>query len=290
MKGTSSSFRTIAVLTLIPVSAFLLFGAWTWITAPLPEEIFPELAKPNEAPASAAPLPPAEAGVPLPSPETPSRGEIVLILDDVGFDHQPLERAMRLDPSVNFAVLPNGTRAAEFAAALHERGFEVLCHLPMEPFDRRHTPGRNAITTAMTDDEIESMTRENLAAIPNARGVNNHMGSRATADRRVMASVLAALPRGMYFIDSMTSGRSIAGSLAREMKIRTASRHVFLDAETTESAVRRQLASLAWTAERKGVAVGIGHLYPVTVKVLEEEIPKLRSRGYRLVRASEAVN
>ena len=289
MKGTSSSFRTIAVLTLIPVSAFLLFGAWTWITAPLPEEIFPELAEKNGAPASAGPASsPAEA--PLPSPETRTRGEIVLILDDVGFDHQPLERAMSLDPSVNFAVLPNGTRATEFAAALHERGFEILCHLPMEPFDRKHTPGRNAITTAMTGDEIESMTRENLAVIPNARGVNNHMGSRATADRRVMASVLAALPRGMYFIDSMTSGRSIAGSMAREMKIRTASRHVFLDAETTESAVRRQLASLAWTAERKGVAVGIGHLYPVTVKVLEEEIPKLRARGYRLVRASEAVN
>jgi polysaccharide deacetylase 2 family uncharacterized protein YibQ len=289
VEGTRSSFRTIAVLTLIPFSAFLLFVAWTWISG-LPSE--EALTRP-----SGSPLPEGEGDPssdhPLPLGEGAAERrvrEIVLILDDVGFDHQPLERAMRIDPSVNFAVLPNGTRAGDFARALNERGFEILCHLPMEPFDRRHTPGHNAITTAMSEEEIESVTRKNVEAVPYARGVNNHMGSRATADRRVMASVLAALPRGMYFIDSVTSGRSIAGSLAREMSIRTASRHVFLDSVTTEAAVRRQVASLAYAAETRGMAVAIGHLNPVTVKVLEEEIPKLRARGYRLVRASDAVN
>ena len=141
----------------------------------------------------------------------------------------------------------------------------------------------------MSDDEIARTTRENIDAVPHARGVNNHMGSLATADRRVMASVLGALPEGMYFIDSRTSGRSIAGDLAREMNVRTATRHVFLDDVPTEAAVRRQLQNLADAAEERGVAIGIGHPYPVTLRVLADELPELRTHGFRFVRASEVV-
>jgi polysaccharide deacetylase 2 family uncharacterized protein YibQ len=115
------------------------------------------------------------------------------------------------------------------------------------------------------------------------------MGSRATTDRRVMSGVLGALPEGVYFIDSRTTGGSVAGQVAREMNVRTATRNVFLDDDVSESAVRRQLASLARTAEQRGVAIGIGHPYPVTMRVLASELPALRARGFRLVRASEVV-
>jgi uncharacterized protein len=217
-----------------------------------------------------------------------SRGSIVLIIDDLGFDGQPLDRVMSLDPNVNCAILPNGTRAAEFARRLNARGFEILCHLPMEP-QGRETPGRNAILTSMSNEEIARATRENIEAVPHARGLNNHMGSRATADRRVMTSVLSALPEGMYFIDSRTTGGSVAADVAREMNVATAARHVFLDDVASEASVRRQLATLASAAEKHGVAVGIGHPYPVTVRVLAEEVPELRARGFRFVRASEVV-
>ena len=122
------------------------------------------------------------------------------------------------------------------------------------------------------------------------RGVNNHMGSRATSDRRVMTSVLTALPKGFYFIDSRTSGTSIGAEVARSMHIKTASRSVFLDDVQKEPAIREQLAALAAAAESHGVAVGIGHMYPETVRVLAAEAPLLRSRGFRFLRASEAVN
>lgn len=195
---------------------------------------------------------------------------------------------MDLDPNINASILPNGTRAADFAKRLHARGFEILCHLPMEPRGRE-TPGANAILTSMSDEEIARATRANLEAVPHARGVNNHMGSRATADRRVMTSVLRAIPEHMYFIDSRTVGGSVAAEVARELNVRTATRHVFLDDVATESAVRRQLDELAGAASRRGVAIGIGHPYPVTLRVLAEELPELRARGFRLVRASEVV-
>ena len=266
------SFRTVALLMLIPVGGILLFFFWSFLH--------------NALSSIRRSAPHSEASVIA----TPHRGDIVLILDDVGFDHQPLTSAMTIDPNVNFAVLPNGARSMEFAATLHGRGFELLCHLPMEPEGfPRISPGDGAVLTSMSDAQIATATRANIEAIRFARGVNNHMGSRATADRRVMTNVLGALPKGMYFIDSKTTGSSVAGSLARSMRVKTASRNVFLDDVQDAAAIRRQLAELASTAAAHGVSVGIGHMYPSTIKVLTEDAPKLRADGFRFVRASAVV-
>ncbi|HEX7152919.1 MAG TPA: divergent polysaccharide deacetylase family protein [Thermoanaerobaculia bacterium] len=288
---------------LLPLFGLAVFFLWnTFQGGETPQEAWAEFRGPQRAtaapPAKATVAPPKEEASALPKvtakkPKRPARGgngggEIVLIIDDLGFDGQPLERVMALDPNVNCAILPNGNSATAVAEKLAARGFEVLVHLPMEP-QGKASPGANAILTSMGDDEIARLTLENVQSIPHARGVNNHMGSRATSDRRVMTTVLRSLPEGMYFIDSKTSGGSLGSTLARQMNVRTASRHVFLDDVLTESAVRRQIAMLAEAAERHGVAVGIGHPHGVTVRVLAEELPKLRAEGFRLIRASEAV-
>jgi uncharacterized protein len=269
-----NSFRTIVLLTLIPVAGLMAILVWSFIALNVR---FPIPSRKHK--------PVAEAQM-----VAPRRGKIVLILDDVGFEHQPVSDAIRIDPNLNFSVLPNAPHAVEVATQLHERGFEVLCHLPMEPEQfPRVSPGAGAVLTSMSDDEIARTTLKNVEAVPYARGVNNHMGSRATADRRVMESVLAALPEDMYFIDSRTTPASVAASVARQMSVRAASRNVFLDDVETESGVRRQLRELAHEADERGIAVGIGHMYPVTIRVLQADVPKLRSQGFRFVRASQAV-
>ena len=269
------SFRTIAALTLIPIGSLFLFLIWSFIDL------------------SRAPQPAVQQAQKKQSVKQVVQKEkpasIVLIIDDVGFDGQPLERAMKLDPNINFAVLPNGTRTSDYADRLNRRGFEILCHLPMEP-NSDASPGPNAVLTTMSDDEITAATESNIRAVRFARGMNNHMGSRATSDRRVMKNVLRAMPEGMYFIDSRTGGRSIAEDVAREMKIRTASRHIFLDNVQTDAAVREQIDLAAKVARSQGVAVAIGHLNPVTVNALARELPSLRARGIQLVRASDVVN
>ena len=275
------SFKTVALLMLIPVGGILLFFFWGFLNNALSV-----LRRPIGNGIASGRRVHAEASV----AGARHRGDIVLILDDVGFDHQPLAAAMAIDANVNFAVLPNGKHSTEFATTLHGGGFELLCHLPMEPEDfPRLSPGQGAVLTTMSDAEIARTTRANVEAIPFARGVNNHMGSRATADRRVMADVLGALPRGMYFIDSRTTGGSVAGSLAHSMRVKTASRNVFLDDVQDDAAIRRQLDELTKTAAARGVAIGIGHMYPSTVRVLTEEAPRLRASGFRFLRASEAV-
>ena len=307
VKRRSSSFRTIAWLTLLPIGGLILFFGYLFVR----ERMLPSIPKvrPEKKPVAVAPPPasalpqsqksPATGGSAASSP-APKReaailtrvkgpGDIVLIIDEVGFEGQNIERAMSLDPNVNFAILPNGTRTSEFAELIHGRGFEILCHLPMEPVDRHISPGRNAILTSMSDEQIAAATSENIAAVKYARGVNNHMGSRATADARVMRDVLRALPDGMYFIDSRTGGHSVALQTAKEMNVRSGARHVFLDDILTAAAVRRQLQILAAAAKARGTAIGIGHPHDVTLRVLAEEVPRLRDQGFRFVRASEAV-
>jgi uncharacterized protein len=275
-----SSFRTIAVLTLLPILGLFAYVVWRAIypkVEPIAKSVVERRTKPEAKPAA----PPATKPKPL--------GSIVLIIDDLGFDGQPIDRVMALDPDINFAILPNGNRAAQIADRLNDRGFEILVHLPMEPMGQE-SPGENAILTSMSDAEITRVVHENVRAVPYARGVNNHMGSRATADRRVMASVIGALPDGMYFVDSRTAGGSVAESVARELNVRTAARHIFLDDVRTTSAVRQQIAALARIAEERGIAIGIGHPHRVTLDVLAQEIPNLRRRGFRFLRASAIVN
>ena len=276
-----NSFRAIALLIVTPIVGLLAVSLWMF---------FLHGKTPTRSPAVKHRLTIATV-IPTPKPAPPRhRGDIVLILDDVGFDHQPLSAAMRIDPNINFAVLPNSQRASEFATKLHTRGFEILCHLPMEPEGfPRVSPGSGAVLTSMSDEEIVRTTTANVGEIPYARGVNNHMGSRATADRRVMTTVLGALPKGMYFIDSRTTGASVASKVAHQLNVRTASRNVFLDDVQSLSAIRSQLRALAHAAEEHGTAVGIGHMYPTTVQVLSEAAPMLRKEGFRFVRASEAV-
>ena len=275
MTPRRSSFRAVALLMLLPIAGVLLFLAWRFARDVVPQPVVEESAIPARKPPK----------------RVHGRGDIVLILDDVGFDRQPLAGAMTIDPKVNFSVLPNARNATLFANELNARGFEVLCHLPMEPDDfPRVSPGPGAVLTKMSDVEIAAATRRNVAAVPHARGVNNHMGSRATADPRVMTAVLGALPHGMYFIDSRTTATSVGESLARQMNIRTAARNVFLDDVQSEAAIRAQLRELEREAAARGVAVGIGHMYPSTIKVLTEEAPQLRAAGYRFRRASEIVN
>ncbi|HEX9983012.1 MAG TPA: divergent polysaccharide deacetylase family protein [Thermoanaerobaculia bacterium] len=303
--GTRTSpFRKIAALMLLPLLGLAIFFLWnTWNGGETPQQAWEEFRR-TDAPKPAAAADVAEEpALPKVTKKKKQRtarasatgtggstgaGEIVLIIDDLGFDGQPLDRVMALDPNVNCAVLPNGNRATAVAEKLAAGGFEVLCHLPMEP-QGKASPGANAILTSMGDEEIARLTLANVQSIPHARGVNNHMGSRATTDRRVMSTVLGALPEGMYFIDSRTTGGSVASTIARELNVRTASRHVFLDDVATEAAVRRQVHELADAASRHGIAIGIGHPYEVTVRVLAQELPALRAKGFRLVRASEVV-
>ncbi len=256
--------------------------------APRPAEAPPGRTPPPSAPAPApAPSPgaaPAELHAalppgPPPGPPVPrARPRVALIIDDIGYDRSLAEKLIALDAPLTFAVLPHSPHRKALARLADERGREVLLHLPMEPREYPAVdPGPGALLAAMTPDELLQELERDLQAVPFARGVNNHMGSRLTADADRMNQVFSVLKRrGLFFVDSRTSEESACRSAARLFQVPFAQRDVFLDHRPEPEFIRRQLSALVRLARSRGEAIGIAHPHPATYAVLREEMPRLK--------------
>jgi polysaccharide deacetylase 2 family uncharacterized protein YibQ len=216
---------------------------------------------------------------------------VAVVVDDLGNELAPATRIAGWREPVAGAVLPDLRWSAASAEALARGGHEVLLHLPMEPEGYpRVRPGPGLVLRSQSDAEIERLLEEDLATVPGAVGVNNHMGSAATADARVMRAVSRVLARrNLFFLDSRTTDATVAEKTAEEASVRAASRRVFLDDVAREDAIRAQLDELVRRAHQEGAAIAIGHPYPVTLFVLEKELPEMGKRGVELVKVGELV-
>jgi polysaccharide deacetylase 2 family uncharacterized protein YibQ len=248
---------------------------------------------PAPPPVRVAPVPrtppPAPRPASRPAPPPPA-GRVAVIFDDAGGSLEDLEAIIALGRPVTVAVLPGLRYSREVAERAAGAGLEVFLHLPLEPEDGSKALGPGGITVAMSDREIEASVRASLASVPGAIGVNNHMGSRGTADPRVMRAVLRVVrEQDLVFVDSVTSPRTVAARLAAEMGVRTAARHVFLDNEDEPAAIRRQLRRALARARRTGEAVAIGHASRRTAQVLREMLGEFDRAGVVLVPASALV-
>ncbi len=224
-------------------------------------------------------------------PPPPGGGAAVaLVIDDLGRSVADVRRIEALGVPVTYAVLPYESRTSQVVAALRRRGEEMILHLPMQP-ENGANPGPGALTVTMSRTDLAAATRRALEAVPGAIGMNNHMGSRMTADRTSMDAVLRVVgKRGLYFLDSRTTPQSVAYRTARALDIPAAERQVFLDPDPRGEAVRFQFRRLLELARTKGTGIAIGHPHPETLRVLEEEVPQALARGYRFVPVSYLVD
>jgi hypothetical protein len=214
---------------------------------------------------------------------------VAIVIDDIGFEAQPVRELAGLGLPLTFAVLPRQRYSRSLAAELRARGHEVILHLPMEPrgYPARD-PGAGAVDGGMDAGEVAAAVDRDLREVPQAVGVNNHMGSRATADSRVMREVLEVVRRhGLYFLDSRTTRDTVAFQMARSMGIPAVERTIFLDDRREASYIEGQVRGLLRRARQEGSAVAIGHPDPVTVQVLRRSLGLLRSADIRVVPASE---
>ncbi|MGH9362978.1 MAG: divergent polysaccharide deacetylase family protein, partial [Thermoanaerobaculia bacterium] len=236
----------------------------------------------TEAPADESELP-ATTEIPV----APGEGaHVALVIDDLGWSLDDLAALEALAVPISYAVLPFAEETPAVVAALAEQGKEVLCHLPMEAVDGQD-PGPGALRLGMPPEELERSTEAAIAAVPGAVGVNNHMGSGLSADPRSMESILAVLARrGLFYLDSRTSPRSVGYRVARTLGVPAAERQVFLDTDPAPDAVRRQFARLLGLARERGAAIAIGHPHPATLATLAREVPRAQELGYRFVPVS----
>jgi hypothetical protein len=224
-------------------------------------------------------------------PRIPAFSEVrmAIIVDDMGPDMKAAELLASIDGDLTFSVMPMRPHSQEVARYLHENGHEVMLHLPMQGA-AGHDPGEGAIYKGMAPDQIQTILLEDIKAVPYISGVNNHMGSEVTQDREIMVLVENELRnKGLFFIDSLTTGKSVGFKIAQEIGLPWNKRDVFLDNEQNETYIMGQLEQLKNLAKKRSSAIGICHPHPETIAVLQREVPRLKAEGIILERVSKLV-
>jgi len=247
------------------------------LPAPRPSVSKPAVVAPAVLPQPAA-QPAASSGI--------VKAKIAIVIDDWGYN---LDAADMLDPKypVTCAVLPNLAASRQVSEKLHSKGQEIILHLPMEPREKLNLEN-DTILISMNDAQIRKILDKDLESVLYARGINNHMGSFATSDAKVMKAVFKEMKKKrLYFLDSSTAAGSVCPKLAPKFGINFAKRNVFIDNESDPEYIKKQILGLALVARTYGSAIGIGHARPNTLETLKEIMPELESQGYKFVFVSE---
>lgn len=202
-------------------------------------------------------------------------GKLAIVIDDFGYRPQQENQVLQMPQAVSVAVLPNAPHAHQMATKAHQRGHEVLIHLPMAPLSKQPLE-RDTLNPEMSLEEIRRIIHNAVQNVPYAVGLNNHMGSKMTSSLPGMRKVMQVLDHyNLYFLDSMTIGNSQASRAAIGTRVRVIKRRVFLDDSQQEAEIRRQFTRAVHLAQRNGSAIAIGHPHPTTIRVLQQILPTL---------------
>lgn len=218
---------------------------------------------------------------------------IVIIIDDIGYDMLPLNEFLKIDALITFSILPHCSYSIAAAEKLHQAGMEILLHLPMEPHGYPDKdPGPGALFTWMSKEELRQQIEEDIKAVPYISGVNNHMGSKFMEDKEKLNAVFDKLgEEGLFFVDSLTSGKSNGRELAEETGLRFASRDTFfIDNIKDHNIIVQNFKNLIRNRDRWRTMLLIGHPYPCTISALKKVIPMLKAEGIDIVPVSDLIS
>ena len=230
----------------------------------------------------ARPVPPPAAVRPV-----PVRPKLAIVLDDWGYNTKNLDAILQIEKPVTLSVLPGLPYSTLIARKAEDHGHQVIIHMPMEPKAKIRLE-LTTLYTSMTEDEVRANLYKALQTVPGAVGMNNHEGSKATEDRRLIRVVFNELKKNnMFFLDSLVTNNSVCESSAKEAGIRFVKRSIFLDNENDPAYIKKQFEKAMEIALRSGGAVAIGHDRPNTIAVLKKMIPVIEERGIDMTFVSD---
>ena len=214
------------------------------------------------------------------------KGVICLIIDDFGYnDNKITKEFLAMHPDFSIAIIP-GLKYSTFISSLSDSlGFENIVHMPMEAYNQDiYNNDSYLLSNNLNEIEVEERISRAFLEIPTAIGMNNHQGSKATEDLQLMKYVARSLKKkNKFFLDSFTNPESRAFITMRRYGVKTELRQVFLDHIEDRQHIKSQLDSLILLSHVMDVAIGIGHVKPITLELLKKEIPRLKSLGYKFV-------
>ncbi len=219
-----------------------------------------------------------------PKPES-KLPQLAIVIDDLGRSLKSAADFAALDIPLTFAVFPKLPESRAVAEYFTSQQRDILLHMPMEPRDYPdQDPGPGAVFMVMNDHELRRIFCDDIESVPGIIGVNNHMGSRLTADPQKMAQIMAILRgRDLFFLDSRTIADSVAYKSAVKVGIPALQRDVFLDNDRNIDNILEQFRVLIEIARVKGEAIGIGHPYPETLQALSRVAEIAESAGVEIV-------
>ncbi|RXZ78797.1 divergent polysaccharide deacetylase family protein [Paenibacillaceae bacterium] len=221
--------------------------------------------------------------------------QVAIVIDDFGNDMLGTEDMLKLPIKITVAVMPFMPTTKRDAEDAFHLGHDVLVHLPMEPVHgKKEWLGPGAITTDLSDAEIRRRVEAAIDDVPHAVGMNNHMGSKATADARVMKIVLGVCrERNLFFLDSRTTYKTVIPDLASKLDVTLLSNDVFLDDQYTTSHIMKQLGLLRKHLLTEVNCIAIGHVGPPgkkTAAAISRIIPELTATGAEFVVSSQLLD
>ncbi len=224
----------------------------------------------------------AKAAAPVKKPATVT-GRLVVVIDDAGRDLASQKVYENMGIPLTLAVMPNQVHTREAAISWHAKGLPVILHQPMESVSGMGME-KKVILTSMSDAEIRSMLKNSLSQVPEAIGINNHQGSKATTDKRTMEAVMNELShRGLFFFDSRTNSTTAADAAAKTYGVRYARNDLFVDNSAEVSDICRMIREGAERAKKHGTYIIIGHCRPNTAEAFRQMVPKLLGEGIQFV-------
>jgi len=252
----------------------------------------PAAHKAAKKPAVHAKKTPAAAAIIVPGPVVRAAPKIAIVLDDFGYNYKNVEAVFNLKTPVTFSILPYHPYSRTIAKRVHEKGYEEILHLPLEPYENEKNvkPESNCITVNMKKEEALKKLTKALEDVPYATGISNHQGSKATEDEALMQAIFAELKtRKLFFLDSLVTSKSLCKKAAKDAGIGFGRRSVFLDNKEDLEYIRTQMQQLVKKAKKVGSAVGIGHDREKTIAALAILLPEAQKEGVEFVFLSELI-
>ena len=219
------------------------------------------------------------------------KGTICLVIDDFGFAlNSDVQEFLLLNENITAAIIPGTLYAESIGRYADSIGVETIIHMPMESHEDDDTEYAVSLNEKLNAVLVEERVRSAFEEVPNALGMNNHQGSKATENLQLMKELARTLKKmDKFFLDSFTNPESRGYITMRRYGVPTQLRQVFLDHVENPAEIKFNLDSLVILSHDMDIAVGIGHVKPMTLEVLAKELPRLESEGYRFIRLSQAV-
>jgi polysaccharide deacetylase 2 family uncharacterized protein YibQ len=215
---------------------------------------------------------------------------IAIVVDDVGIADTYLPGYIGLPPAITLSIIPFAPHAVEDDRAIHAAGHEILLHIPLA--NRRGPTAPDRLSPTDGADTIDRFLSGAVARVPDAIGANNHEGPYGSSSTALMRPLLAALQRrGLFFMDSVTSQRTVGFAVSQELGMPPRVNNVFIDHFESDADSRRAVLELALDAAQDGGAIGIGHVFhPYLLHAVVALAPQLEAKGFVLTPLSQVTD